>query len=101
MKTMRIEELSEGFGDLVSAALDEKVLVTREGKPLVVVTDVSRLNEEEIGYVTSPAFWRMIDERRREPTVPLEVIEARLAAREAKMKGPRGVPHPKKPPVKK
>ena len=101
MKTIRIEEFSAAFGDLVSAALEEKVLVTRQGKPLVVVTDVSRLDEEEIGYVTSPAFWRMIEERRREPTVPLEVIEARLAVREAEIKSSPGVTRLKKPRVKK
>jgi hypothetical protein len=39
-------------------------------------------DKEDLALEASPSFWRMIEERRREPTVPLEDIKAELFADE-------------------
>ena len=38
--------------------------------------------EEDFRLEASPEFWRMIEERRREPTIPLEDLKAELFADE-------------------
>jgi hypothetical protein len=39
-------------------------------------------DEEDFHLEASPAFWRIIEERRREPTVALEDIKEELLANE-------------------
>lgn len=69
--------------DLVRAAPRERVLLTRGGKPFAFVSDASKYDEEDIGYMTDPAFWAMIAERRkRRGGVPLAAVQARIAAAE-------------------
>ncbi len=78
MRRIAIEELAERVSDLQAWTPKGQVLLTRKGKPFGIVSDASSYDEEDIGYITSPAFWRMIAERRREPTIPFEEVKARL-----------------------
>ncbi len=79
MKRITIEDLAEHVHELEVWTPKESVLLTRDGKPFAIVSDASIYDEEDIGYMSSPEFWRMIAERRRRrPGIPLEEVEARL-----------------------
>src|SRR5438270_7134782 len=59
------------------------IVLTRGGKPVAYVLRAAIYDEEDIGYMIDPEFWKMIAERREsDEGIPLEQIEAELAARE-------------------
>ena len=62
------------------------ILLTRKGKPIAYFLPTAFYDEEDLGYMTDPAFWRMVDEWRRDdsPGIPLEQIERELREREKK-----------------
>jgi hypothetical protein len=81
-----VEGLSSRMSEFVKTAPKERVLLTRGGKPFAIVSDASMYDEEDIGYMTDPAFWAMIAERRKEKGgIPLEKVEARIAAEERRL----------------
>ena len=82
MKEITLEELSQQTAALLDAAQHERLVVTRNGKPLAVVVGIENKDEEDLRLEASPEFWRMIEERRREPTVPWEDIKPELFADE-------------------
>jgi hypothetical protein len=82
MKKMTLEQVAGRPEQLFEIAQRERILVTRKGKPLALVTGVGNLDDEELGYVADPAFWSMIAARRREPRVPFEKIKTRLVVDE-------------------
>ncbi len=65
---MKVVELSEAKQDIGSWAKNVKsqpVLITRKGKPWMLLSDASIYDWEDIGYMTDPKFWKMIDKSRR------------------------------------
>jgi hypothetical protein len=87
MKTMPVEVLGSHISDLVAAAPKDRVLLTRLGKPFAIVSSASKLDAEDIGYISDPTFWEMSAERRKtRGGVPLEQVEARIAAEEKRSK---------------
>ena len=65
----------------VRAAQQERVLVTEAGRPLAIVVGLENKDAEDGQLEASPDFWRMIEERRRRPTRPLETAEEDLFAK--------------------
>ncbi len=80
MKETSLENLAEDLQGFMEAAQKERILVTRDGKPLALVVGLQNYDDEDWGYMTSRAFWEMIQERRRMPTVPLDDVRAELLA---------------------
>ncbi len=79
MKRIEIEGLATHVEELVAVAPRERVLLTRHGKPFAIVTDASAYDEEDIGYMSDPKFWQMIQTRRRaRGGISLEQVEARI-----------------------
>src|SRR4029077_18352489 len=66
MKEVALEQLTEGTGELFETAQRERVLVTRNGLPFAVVVGIENKDEEDFRLESSPEFWQMIEERRRE-----------------------------------
>ena len=85
MKTMAHDELAD-VDELLSLAQGERLVVTKNGRPVALLTGLKGLDAEEIGYITDPAFWKMIAARRREPTVPFARVKARLVADERRLR---------------
>jgi hypothetical protein len=83
MKRMAIEELAGKLDTLIDVAPREKVLLTRNGRPFAFVSDASKFDWEDIGYMNDPTFWQMIAERRKERGgISFEQVEAELMERE-------------------
>jgi hypothetical protein len=78
MKTVTIEHPTEELKDLLAASHEDRVLVKRKGKPVALVIDVRKKDEEQIRLENDPEFWRMIQKSRREPTVPWEKVKSTL-----------------------
>lgn len=82
MKRLAIETLAANLDALIRTAPKEKIILTRNGQPFAFVSDASNLDWEDVGYITDPAFWKMIAERRGEKTIPLEQVKAELEQQE-------------------
>ncbi len=84
MKETNVDELTRDLSGFLDAAQRDRVLIMRQGKPVALLIGIEDKEEEDWELETSPAFWRMIEERRREVGVRLEDVERHLFEDEAK-----------------
>jgi hypothetical protein len=54
----------------------------RDGKPVALLVGIQNKDEEDLRLEASPEFWRMIEERRKRPSVRLKDVKAKLLADE-------------------
>ncbi|MGH9779189.1 MAG: type II toxin-antitoxin system Phd/YefM family antitoxin [Candidatus Acidiferrales bacterium] len=78
MKTVSVRDLQKSVRECVDAAQSERVVVTRRGKPAAVLIGVEGKDWETVVLETSPAFWKLMEERRKQPTIPLAKVRRRL-----------------------
>ena len=92
MKTVSVRDLQKSVRECVDVAQGERVVVTRRGRPAAVVIGVEGQDWEQVALRMNPAFWTMIEQRRREATVSLTEAKRRLESRwkGAKSTGKRG-----------
>jgi prevent-host-death family protein len=74
MKAINVRDLQKKIRSCMNVAQKERVVVTRHGKPLAVVTGVEGYDWEDVSWATNAAFWREIQRRRQEPTLSLEEV---------------------------
>ncbi len=83
MKTISDLEAQSDFEGVLDSAQEERVVITRHGKPAAVVLGLESYDAEDLELAGSPDFWRMIDARRREGSaISLAEARDRLEARE-------------------
>ena len=78
MREATIEEFARQLQALVDASQHERIVVTRNGKPVAVLLGIENKDAEDLRLEASPEFWRLIEERRKRPTARLEDVEADL-----------------------
>lgn len=78
MKTVTIRDLQKRLKESVDAAQSDRVVITRQGKPAAVLVGVEGADWETVVLETNAAFWRLIEKRRKQPTVPLTEMRKRL-----------------------
>lgn len=76
MKT--IDAAQTGLGSSLDDAQRERVVITRGGRPVAVLVGVQGLDDEQLELCRSDEFWRLISERREEPTLSRSQLEATL-----------------------
>ena len=77
MKTLGIEQAT--LDACVREAQGERVLVTRDGRPVAMVVGLAGLDEDQLQLGASDKFWQLITTRRKQPTVSRAELE-RIAA---------------------
>ena len=80
VKTISVRDLQKSIKEAVDSAQDDRVVVTRRGKPAAVLLGVEGKDWETVVFETSSRFWELIEERRAEPTLSAEELERKLAA---------------------
>ena len=78
MKTVTIRDLQKNLKESVDAAQSDRVVITRQGKPAAVLVGVEGADWETVVLETNAAFWRLIQKRRKQPTVSLTEMRKRL-----------------------
>ena len=78
VKSVSDQEAQANFEDLLASAQNERVLITRQGKPSAVVLGLESYDDEDLGLAVSPEFWKMIELRRQGRSIPLAELKARL-----------------------
>ena len=76
MKTVDIQ--STNLDACVVDAQSDRIIVTRGGNPVVLVVGVEGLDEEQAQLGASDKFWKLISERRKEPTLDRSTLEKKL-----------------------
>ena len=83
MKETTLEQFAEDPHAFMEAAQQERLLVAHHGKSVAVVIGIEHKDDEDLRLEASPDFWRMIEQRRQRPTIPLKDVEATLFADDA------------------
>jgi prevent-host-death family protein len=78
MKTVSVRELQKKIGECVDAAQHDRVVVTRHGKPALLLVGVEGKDWETLYWETQEALWKTIAERREEETITLAEMRRRL-----------------------
>ena len=78
MKTVSVRELQKTIGACVDAAQSGRVVVTRHGKPALLLVGVEGRDWETLYWATNAALWRTIAARRKEKGISLDEMRRRL-----------------------
>lgn len=78
MKTISVRDLQKNIKDVVDSAQRDRVVVTRRGSPAAVLLGVEGKDWETVILETSPAFWDLIEARRKEATLSMDELERRM-----------------------
>ncbi len=65
----------------VSQAQQERIVITRKGRPVALVVGVEGMDPEQLELGTSDKFWKLIARRRRQKTISRTQLEKRLDSR--------------------
>ncbi len=76
MKVIGLKETS--LDACVSEAQHEKIVITRKGKPVVLVVGVAGLDAEQVEFGSSPDFWKLIAKRRGQRTITRAELEKKI-----------------------
>ena len=76
MTTVSIEEFRAQVDSYLAAAARDTVVVTQDGKPWIVLHAAD--DNGDAAFEQSPAFWRLIHERRNEQGIPWEEARKQL-----------------------
>lgn len=82
MKKVSLDGLGQQVDQIVPPDANERIVLTRQGKAVAIVTAVQELDDEDLTYLESSEFWKTIAARRGEKRAPLSDVKARLQARE-------------------
>lgn len=78
MRTVSVRDLQRKVRDCLARSQKERIIVARDGHPVAVLIGVAGKDWETVLLETDPAFWRMIQARRRHGTTPLRTVKKRL-----------------------
>ncbi len=78
MKTVTVRDLQKKIKEYIDEAQEDRVIITRRGKPAAVLVGVEGDDWETVILETDPTFWKLVQRRRKQPTVSLEELKARL-----------------------
>ncbi len=78
MKTVTVRDLQKKVKEYIDEAQKDRVIITRRGKPAAVLVGVEGDDWETVILETDPTFWKLVQKRRKQPTVSLEELKARL-----------------------
>lgn len=78
MKTVPVRDLQKKLKQCIDEAQEGRVVITRRGKPAALLLGVEGKDWETVILETDPTFWKLIQERRKEPTISLKELKARL-----------------------
>jgi prevent-host-death family protein len=78
MKTVGVRDLQKMTRKCLDEAQSHRVVITRRGKPAALLVGVEGKDWETVILETDPTFWKLIQQRRKEPTISLKELKARL-----------------------
>jgi antitoxin (DNA-binding transcriptional repressor) of toxin-antitoxin stability system len=84
VKTINVRDFQKRIRSTVDIAQEEGVVLTRHGEPVALVVGLEGMDWEDVLLQTSRSFWKMIQTRRKQKTIPLREMRDRLELGERK-----------------
>lgn len=84
MRTINVRDFQKKIRETVETAQTERIVLTRHGEPVALVVGLEGMEWEDVVLQTSRPFWKLIEKRRRQKTVTLQEMRARLERRGAR-----------------
>lgn len=81
MKVINLERAS--LDTCIKESQSERVVITRDGKPVALIVGVEGLDKEQLELGTSDKFWKLIRERRSQGTLSRAELEQRISRRKS------------------
>ena len=78
MKTVTVRDLQKRVKACVDDAQEDRVVITRHGKPAAVLVGVEGDDWDAVVAQTDPKFWKLIRARRKQPTITLQQLKKRV-----------------------
>lgn len=78
MKTVGVRDLQKMTRKCLYEAQSDRVVITRRGKPAALLLGVEGKDWETVILETDPTFWKLIQQRRKEPAISFKELKARL-----------------------
>jgi prevent-host-death family protein len=78
VKTISVRDLQKEIRKSVDEAQKDRVVVTRNGKPAVLLIGIEGQDWESVVIQANAPFWKLIGKRRKEKTIPLQEMRKRL-----------------------
>lgn len=78
MKTVSVRDLQKNVKECVDESQEDRVVITRHGRPAAVLVGVEGEDWEDIVLQTDPSFWKLIRKRRKEKTISLDELKAEI-----------------------
>jgi antitoxin (DNA-binding transcriptional repressor) of toxin-antitoxin stability system len=63
----------------IEDAQDERVVITRNGKPVALIVGVEGMDKEQLELGSSDKFWRLVTERRTQKTLGRAELERKIS----------------------
>ncbi len=81
MKTVTARDLQKKVKECMDLSQEDQVVITRHGKPAAVLVGVEGRDWEDLVLQTSPTFWQLIEDRRKQRTISPTELKTRLKKR--------------------
>ncbi len=78
---IKIDLKKTDLDSLIQDAQRERLIITRNGKPVALIVGVEGMDEEQLELGSSDKFWRLIEERRAQKTITRGKLEERIKRR--------------------
>ncbi len=78
MKTVPVRDLQKKLKQCIDEAQEGRVVITRRGKPAALLLGIEGKDWETVILETDPTFWKLIQLRRKQPTISMRELKARL-----------------------
>ncbi len=75
---IKVELNKTDLDSVVQNAQHERLVITRDGKPVALIVGVEGMDEEQLELGSSAKFWQLIAERRAQKTISRAELEQRL-----------------------
>lgn len=76
LKVVPMQDIT--LDDCVRQSRRQKVVLTRRGKPIALVVGIKGMDLEQVELSLDPEFWKLIEERRKQPTITHEELLKQL-----------------------
>jgi antitoxin (DNA-binding transcriptional repressor) of toxin-antitoxin stability system len=76
MKTIGLKQAT--LDACIKNAQQERVVITRNGKPIALIVGVEGMDKEQLQLGSSDKFWKLVEKRRKDKIVSRAELEQRL-----------------------
>ena len=76
MKIMGVRKAKDGFTSCLEEAQHDRIVITRHGQPIAVISGVEGLDLEQVIAGMDDELWQTIEDRRKHPRM-VSLAEAR------------------------